>query len=183
METVPYLFIRRECIVMFYVDGLFLFARDEEIIKEIKASLRKRFAFKGLRKTRLILCWKLKWNCKGSLFLSQAVLVTRLLNDKGMQNAELVGSPIDPRTMENSERVPALDTHLHNEYSTRKGSLTFLVTRTRQVSVVSESILSSHLENSTTANMARKKTTLSSLKITSCHAMKIKPSRERELTA
>lgn len=104
METAPFLFIRPGIITVCYVDDVFLFARDERIIDEVTAELRELLLLKDLGERKQILGTDLKWKREGSLLISETMLITKLLNDTGLQNAKNGGRLIDPSSKESIKR-------------------------------------------------------------------------------
>lgn len=134
--------------------------RDERIIEDMKAEIRKQSRLKHIGKCEQILRMDMKWRHEGIFLISQTLLTLKLVNDQRIQNGEPGRGIADLINVESRKRAPTLGIYQRKMYRTITNSLMFFSTHTRPDLAVVASILSSHLNNLTTAHMAYAKMTL-----------------------
>lgn len=129
-KAVPCLFVRNGMKIVCYVDDLFLSAKQESVILYIKRKLCNKIRLKDLGRPRCFFGKDLKWRSDGSLSISQAQLINKLLMDTGMEKAKLLDSTIDRASMVNKTDTTTITIDFYAMYRCEIGGLVYLNTET-----------------------------------------------------
>lgn len=101
--------------IVCYVVDLFLFARQNSLIDNVRDKLGKQFQVKDLAKLKRFFGTDLKWHLDGSVSIQQLQLITKVLKNTGMDKLKPVGSPIDLSFLTNRLNAnPLMETNMRS---------------------------------------------------------------------